>query len=183
MNGKFFRILTDKEHKTGPEIQGRFDLWAALNANYKAEKMKPVAQRAMMDLGATFKASSYWSKAWMHPRLDSATGVHNARGQGSVEQWWEVDLPGQGFYEASAMTLMKRGDGGDPPRTILAVQFQFSQDNGKTWHDHEDGKWYKTGALTSDSKDVARKFAIEPPMSGNAFRVVLDAAHKSGSQI
>jgi hypothetical protein len=28
MNGKFFRVLIDKDHKTANEIQGRFDLWA-----------------------------------------------------------------------------------------------------------------------------------------------------------
>jgi hypothetical protein len=26
--GKFFRVVIDKDHKGGPEIQGRFDLWA-----------------------------------------------------------------------------------------------------------------------------------------------------------
>ena len=90
-------------------------------------------------------------------------------------------MPGEDFYECSAMTLMKRGDGYDPARTINAVQFQFSQDNGQTWHDHEDGKWFKTGALTTDDKNVTRKFDVEPPMHGNAFRVVLDAAHVTGS--
>ena len=75
----------------------------------------------MMDLGATFTASSYWDNNWKNPRLYSPTGVHNAPGQGTVEQWWQVDLPGEGFYEASAMSLMKRGDGADPKRTINAV--------------------------------------------------------------
>ena len=76
------------------------------------------------------------------------------------------------------MTLMKRGDGYDPARTINAVQFQFSQDDGKTWHDHEGGKWFNTGALPTDNRDVQRKIEIDPPMNGNAFRVVIDAAHK-----
>ena len=35
MNGRFFRVLTDKDHKTGPEIQGRFDLWAIPNPDFK----------------------------------------------------------------------------------------------------------------------------------------------------
>lgn len=134
-----------------------------------------------MDLSATFTASSYWDNNWKNPKLNSPYGVHNAPGQGAVEQWWQVDLPGEGFYEASAMSLMKRGDGYDPQRTINAVQFQFSQDNGQTWHDHEDGKWFPTGALTTDTKDIVRKFKIDPPMNGNAFRVVLDAAHVTGS--
>ena len=34
MNGKFFRVIIDKEHKTGPNIQGRFELWAVKNADY-----------------------------------------------------------------------------------------------------------------------------------------------------
>ena len=79
-----------------------------------------------MDLGATFKASSIWSKVWANPRLDSKTAIHNAKEQGDVEQWWEVDMEGGEFYEASAMTLMKRGDGAAPDRVINAVQFQFS---------------------------------------------------------
>lgn len=28
MIGKSFRVIIDKDHKEGPEIQGRFDLWA-----------------------------------------------------------------------------------------------------------------------------------------------------------
>ena len=78
---------------------------------------------------------------------------------------------------------MKRGDGRYTERTINAVQFQFSQDNGQTWHDHEDGKWFKTGALTTDDINVARKFDVEPPMHGNAFRVVIDAAHLTGENV
>ena len=33
-------------------------------------------ERAIMDLGAKFKASSFWDKNWNNPRLDSATGIH-----------------------------------------------------------------------------------------------------------
>ena len=76
-----------------------------------------------MDLEATFTASSYWNKKWKNPRLDSPRGIHNARGQSDVEQWWQVDLPGEDFYEASSMVLKKRGDGRDPHKTIDAVQF------------------------------------------------------------
>ena len=64
MNGKFFRVIMDKDHKTSDHIQGRFDLWAVKNSDFKPEKMKPSPQRAMMDLKAKFTASSYWSKAW-----------------------------------------------------------------------------------------------------------------------
>lgn len=76
-----------------------------------------------MDLGSAFKASSYWSNAWKDPKLNSRTGIHNARGQSGVEQWWQVDLPSNDFYEVSAMTLMKRGDNADRNRIINAVQF------------------------------------------------------------
>ena len=82
----------------------------------------------MMDLGATFKASGFLKQKYNYPRLDSKTCIHSAKGKGDDEQWWQVDLPGEGFYEASAMSLMKRADYDDPknPRTIYAVQFQFS---------------------------------------------------------
>lgn len=133
-----------------------------------------------MDVGAKFKASSFWSNAWNNPRLDSRTGIHSKRGQSGMEQYWEVDLPSDDYYEATAMTLMKRGDNGSRDRLINAVQFQFSQDNGKTWHDHAGGKWFKTGQQRADNYLTKRKFAIDPPMHGNAFRVILDAAHKVG---
>jgi hypothetical protein len=128
MTGNAFRILlthADK-HVVGKGTHGRFDFWVLPNPEFKPEELKAAPKMAMMDLGATFSASGYWSGAWKNPRLDSKTGVHNAKGQSGVEQWWQVDLPEEGFYEASAMTLMKRGDGYDPARTINAVQFQFS---------------------------------------------------------
>lgn len=133
-----------------------------------------------MDLGGVFKASSYWSNAWKNPKLDSRYGIHSARGQSGVEQWWQVDLPSDDYYEATAMTLMKRGDNAVRDRLITAVQFQFSQDNGKTWHDHKGGKWFKTGQQRNDNNKVERQIVIDPPMHGNAFRVILDASHKIG---
>ena len=44
-------------------------------------------------------------------------------------------MPGQGFYDVTALTLMKRGDTLENWRYINDVQFQFSQDGGKTFHD------------------------------------------------
>ena len=55
MNGKYFRVIIDKDHKSGDHIQGRFDLWAVKNPDYVAPKRKPQPQRAMMDLGATYE--------------------------------------------------------------------------------------------------------------------------------
>ena len=96
------------------------------NSEFKPEELDDVPQRALMDLGGVFKSSSHLNNGWKNPRLDSRTGIHSASGQGGLEQWWQVDLPGEGFYEASAMSLMKRGDGYDLQRTVNAVQFQFS---------------------------------------------------------
>jgi hypothetical protein len=39
MTGKMFRVIIDKEHKSGPEIQGRFDLWVV-----KANKNETLVQ-------------------------------------------------------------------------------------------------------------------------------------------
>lgn len=77
----------------------------------------------MMDLSATFTASSSWDTGkWNNPRLDSSSSVYSAKGQDYTPQWWAVDLPGDDFYETSELTLMKRGDGGSPERTINAVK-------------------------------------------------------------
>lgn len=46
-----------------------------------------------------------------------------------------------------------------------------------------DGKWVKTGALPSDPKDMQRKFTIDPPIFGNAFRVIIDKKHILGHEI
>ena len=94
-----------------------------------------------------------------------------------------VDLPGDDMFKLSAMTLMKRGDGCCTDRTIKAVQFQFSVDGGENWEDYMDGKWVKTGALPSDGRDMQRKFTIDPPMYGNAFRVIIDKKHIHGHEI
>jgi hypothetical protein len=81
MNGKLFRVIIDKNHKSGNNIQGRFDLWAVKNPDYKPEEdEKDVPKRAMIDLGATYSQSSMWDNNWQKPRLDSKTGFHNARG-------------------------------------------------------------------------------------------------------
>jgi len=37
IEGQYFRVIIDKAHKTGPNIQGRFDLWTA---PIRAEKEK-----------------------------------------------------------------------------------------------------------------------------------------------
>jgi hypothetical protein len=58
------------------------------NSEFKPEELDDVPQRALMDLGGVFKASSYWSNAWKNPKLDSRYGIHSARGQSGVEQWW-----------------------------------------------------------------------------------------------
>ena len=150
------------------------------NSEFKPEELDDVPQRALMDLGGVFKASSHLNNGWKNPRLDSRTGIHSASGQGGLEQWWQVDLPADDYYEATAMTLMKRGDNAARDRLITAVQFQFSQDNGKSWHDHAGGKWFKTGQNRNDNAQVERQITITPPMHGNAFRVILDASHKVG---
>lgn len=88
------------------------------------EEFPDLPKRAMMDLGATFKAKSKWDDNWNKPRLDSRTGIHSAGNQQNEGQWWEVDMPGSEFYKVSQMTLMKRADGFDTRgRLITAVQF------------------------------------------------------------
>jgi hypothetical protein len=44
------------------------------------EEFPDLPKRAMMDLGATFKAKGYWDNNWKNPRLDSRYGIHNAKG-------------------------------------------------------------------------------------------------------
>jgi len=83
MHGNAFRVVIDAAHKSGSQIQGRFDLWVVKDEDFKPLKELEVEpQRAMMDLGATFSQSSAWSAAWMKPRLDSKSGFHNLAGQG-----------------------------------------------------------------------------------------------------
>jgi hypothetical protein len=98
----------------------------------------------MMDMNATFKASSYWDANWKNPRLDSKRGVHNGKKEGEKDQWWEVDMPGTDLYTFSGMTLMKRGDGCCKDRVIDAVRFQYS-DDGENWTWYEDKKYVPTG--------------------------------------
>ena len=90
MTGNAFRILLTHadNHVVGKGTHGRFDFWVLPNPEFKPEELKEAPKMAMMDLGAIFTASSYWNGQWKNPRLDSKTGVHNAPGQGAVEQWW-----------------------------------------------------------------------------------------------
>ena len=88
VNGNTFRVIIDKAHTKGANIQGRFDLWVVKNPDYKPKEIEAVPKRAMMDLDGVFTASGYWDKNWMKPRLDSRTGVHNAKGTNGVAQWW-----------------------------------------------------------------------------------------------
>jgi hypothetical protein len=110
-------------------------------------------KRAMMDLGAKFKAKNTWNAKWNNPRLDSKTGVHNAKNNFDGT-WWEVDFDGDDYYSVNAMTLAKRGDGRLTRRVITAVQFEVSYDHGQSWDLHADGKWFKTGAQTKDKTNV-----------------------------
>jgi hypothetical protein len=43
------------------------------------EDLPDEPKRAIMDLGASFRASSKWDDNWNKPRLDSTTGIYNAR--------------------------------------------------------------------------------------------------------
>ena len=139
---------------------------------------------AMIDLGAEFSQAHAWDNSWKDPKLDGPRGAHNGQGQDMGTYWWSVDLKGDDVYEASSMILQKRGDGccSGTPRVLTAVQFQYSLDHGLSWIDHEDGKWFETGQLPEDGKDVKRTINIEPPMHGNAFRVKMDDQHRQGSQ-
>jgi len=90
------------------------------------------------------------------------------------------------MYEASSMILKKRGDDADGDylaRVITAVQFQVSTDYGTTWTDYNNGEWVSTGQTAEDVGTVERTIEIDPPLTGNAFRVVLDTDHVSGSEL
>jgi len=88
-------------------------------------------------------------------------------------------MPNGEFYEISALTLMKRGDHSYKEQFLRAVQLQFSYDEGKNWHTHNDGKWYQTTmTVTTDSK-ASVEITIDPPMHGNAFRILSDKDHRN----
>ena len=72
------------------------------------------------------------------------------------------------------MVIKPRGDQKDTNRAINAVQFEYSYDNGKTWMSHNNGKWYNTSAKTSDNVNTERLVTIDPPMNGNAFKILVD---------
>ena len=74
MNGNAFRAVMNHQdkHVVGSSTNGRFDFWVLPNPDFKPEELKPVPQRAMMDLGAKFTAATNWpEKKWNNPRLDS----------------------------------------------------------------------------------------------------------------
>ena len=69
-----------------------------------------------------------------------------------------------------------------------AVMFEFSYDNGTTWHEHQNGQWtqvfderrrlhpnhyYKNdrGANSIENVDFVYSVEVNPPMFGNAFRI------------
>ena len=81
------------------------------------------------------------------------------------------------------MILKKRGDDADGDylaRVITAVQFQVSTDYGTTWTDFNNGEWVSTGSTSDDDGDVERTIEIDPPLTGNAFRVLMDTDHIEG---
>jgi len=113
MTGNAFKILVDhhNNHITGRSTVARFDFLVDISPDYKpVEGIKEMPKRAMMDLKAKFSASSYWDSTWSNPRLDSKTAIWSDKDQNMEDQWWQVAMPGQGFYDVSALTLMKRGD-------------------------------------------------------------------------
>lgn len=138
MTGNAFKILVDHHHNhiTGRSTVARFDFLVINSPDYKpVEGIKEMPKRAMMDLNAKFSASSYYDSDWSNPRLDSKTAIWSKKEQNMDPQWWQVVMPGQGFYDVSAFTLMRRGDKLQNWRYINEIQFQFSHDSGKTWFD------------------------------------------------
>jgi len=59
----------------------------------------------MTQMGGTFQAKSYWDANWKNPLLDSPMGIHNQNTEGNVDQWWEVDMPGDDHFTFTDMTL------------------------------------------------------------------------------
>jgi hypothetical protein len=90
MHGNAFRVLLDGDHKSGPGIQGRFDLWAIKTPDFVPLDLPLEPQRAIMDLGAKFSSKGAWDGNWKNPRLDSPKGFHNSKADHSppVPQWW-----------------------------------------------------------------------------------------------
>ena len=173
MHGNAFRVLLDKEHfATAPA--GRFDLWAVKTPDFRPEDLKPEPKKAIMELNAIVTANHIWDKEWSNGRLDSPTGLWNGKGQDYTNQWFAVNLNGEDFYETSSLIMKPRGDVKDPERAINAVQFEYSNDNGKTWFSHNNGKWYNTSASFSDGVNTERTVTIDPPMTGNAFKILVD---------
>lgn len=57
MHGNAFRVLIDKDHKSGSAIQGRFDLWALKTPDFVPEVIIPV-KKVCLEIGKCYQFSS-----------------------------------------------------------------------------------------------------------------------------
>ena len=98
-------------------------------------------------------------------------------------------MPEDKFYKITAFEYQKRGDFKEEYRHQMPteVMFEFSYDNGTTWHQHQNGQWtkvlgerrrlysnyYPTGneraAVKKEFIDEVHVVEVDPPMFGNAF--------------
>ena len=139
-------------------------------------------QRAMMDLGAKFRASSFHNHHWNRPRLDSSSGIHNNGRFSGKPQVWTVDFPGSKdkskTWEISQFIYKKRGDGKHQYQYLTAIQIEYY--DGKSWQKYQNGKWLPTNAKREDPFQKERTITLDPPITGaTKVRINLDRAHNS----
>ena len=92
-------------------------------------------------------------------------------------------MPSDDMFEVNGVTLKKAITANKnqyKDEILTDFSFQFSQDGGSNWVDYLDGKWIPTGQMTTDDLETETQIKIEPPMLGNAFRIVFDKEHKMG---
>ena len=98
-------------------------------------------QRAMLDLGATFQATSSFSSQWNNPRLDGPYGWH--MGNTRVNKL-ENKFPGNDLYYVNKFSFQKRGDAQTAPDRMLqyptAIKIEYKDANDQ-WTCYEGCRW------------------------------------------
>lgn len=109
MIGKFFRVVIDKDHKSGPNIQGRFDLWAV-------ETDKEPIEEESEQVGGLSIGKCY--------QFSSKNFPGNAFRHRNGEVWLDKKDNGNALYKAdSTWKIIKGNLGGEDTISLQSVNY------------------------------------------------------------
>jgi hypothetical protein len=125
------------------------------------EEEEPDTKLANLQLGASYELSSWWSKKWSHPELNSKLGFWSSKKFPSTGKDYWMAIHFKRVSEVHEIVLMKRADHSPEKRIYKKIKVQYYDGQGWKWY--KKGELLETGQKEADDQNVVYRIAIEEP--------------------